>query len=47
MKADGPVDGGGVGAMKMEEINQWYHLHGSLAKHRPQRFSQPMRGLLL
>lgn len=30
--------GEGVEAMKMEEINQWYHLHGSLANHRPQRF---------
>lgn len=25
-------------AMKTEEINQWYHLHGSLANHRTQRF---------
>ncbi len=28
----------GVEAMKTEEINQRYHLHGSLVNHRPQRF---------
>lgn len=26
-----------------EKINQWYHLHGNLANHQPQQFSQPMR----
>ncbi|KAF3836029.1 hypothetical protein F7725_028587 [Dissostichus mawsoni] len=47
-KEGGLMDGDGDGEeMKKEEINQWYHLHGSLANQRPQRFSQPMGELLM